>query len=342
MGLVQLADVIVPEVFDPYTSVVTTEKSALYNTGVIAPNASMAGKLSGGGRLFQTPFWRDLDNDEASVGTDDPEDEIVPGKITAGKHQFIRQFRTRAWSTADLTKELAGSDPAKEIAGKVGAYWGRQIDRYAIATIRGVAASNVANNSSDMVYDITAASGTVTNGAATVAAFRMHQGALYEARQTMGDNADALRMIIMHSRLHTNLLLQDQITFRPNSEGKLVIPTYCGHDVLVSDMCPVDVSGGDLIYTTYLCGPGVLGWAEKSPDKPVETERKPLKGNGAGVEILVHRKQFALHPGGFTFTDAATVDEFPNNAELANASNWLRVLPERKMIPLVVMKTKNG
>lgn len=55
MATVRISDVIVPEVFNDYMSIRTTEKSALYRTGVIAPNAAMQKDLSGGGRLFQTP-----------------------------------------------------------------------------------------------------------------------------------------------------------------------------------------------------------------------------------------------------------------------------------------------
>lgn len=286
--------------------------------------------------------WNDLDNTESDIGTDDPNDEIVPGKITASKHQFIRQFRTRAWSTAELAKELAGSDASMEIGNKAGDYWGRQMDRIAIATINGIIADNVANDSSDMVHDITSASGTVVSGGKTVNAYTIHDAAVLDAKQTMGDNADGLAIIIMHSVLYTNLQKQNLISFIPNSQGVINIPTYMGYEVLVSDQCPAVTVSSDIHYTTYLAGRGVLGYAESPPDEPVAFEKKPLQGNGAGVENMVTRKQFGLHPGGFTFTDASTADQFPTNAELALAANWDRVYPERKQIPLAVIKTKNG
>lgn len=343
MSLVQIVDSIVPEVFASYESVATTEKSALYQSGVISPNANMAMKMSAGGRLFQTPFWKDLDNDEASIATDDPEDVLVAKKISSSKHQFIRQVRTQAWSTADLTAELAGSDPAMEIAKKVGAYWGRQIDRTAIATIKGVIADNVANDNSDMVLDITGTAGTVVVGGRTVNACTMHDLAFIDAKQLLGDMQSVLAITIMHSVVYSSLVKQNLIAFIPNSQGVHNIPTYLGTRVEVSDMCPAEDQGGGVIwYTSYLCGPGVLGWVEKGLPKPVASKRDELGGNGMGIDTLIHRKQYALHPGGFTYLDASTALEFPTNAELATASNWNRVVPERNMVPLVVMKTKNG
>lgn len=343
MSLVQIVDAIVPEVFASYESVATTEKSALYQSGVIVSNANMSAKLSAGGRLFQTPFWQDLDNAEADIATDDPEDKSVPAKIGSSKHQFIRQVRTKSWSTADLTKELAGSDPAQEIAKKVGAYWGRQMDRSAIATIKGVIADNVANDASDMVLDITGVGGTVVVGGRTVNACTLHDLAFIDGKQLLGDMQSSLAITVMHSVVYSSLVKQNLIAFIPNSQGVHNIPTYLGTRVEVSDMCPAESQGGGVIwYTTYLCGTGVLGWAEKSVPKPVASVRDELGGNGMGIDTLVHRKQYALHPGGFTFTDAVTALEFPTNAELATASNWNRVVPERKMVPLVVIKTKNG
>jgi hypothetical protein len=343
MAIVRLSDIFVPDVFNPYVSVNTTEKSALYQTGVISPNADMQGKLGGGGRIFQTPFWKDLDNDEAVIVTDDPEDEIVPKKLTTAKHQFVRQIRAQSWSTADLVKYLAGADPMLRIGERVSAYWGRQIDRTGIATIKGIIADNVANDSGDMVNDVTGDSGTVTDGGVTANAYQIHASAVIDACYTMGDNAEGLKMMIMHSVPYSRLLKQDLISFVPNSEGKLVIPTYLGKQVMVSDMCPADdQGGGNIFYTTYLCGAGVLGWAESPVDVPSEVERKPSKGNGMGIEILHNRMQYALHPGGFSWLDASCADDFPTNTELALAANWNRVFPERKQIQLAVLKTKNG
>ena len=343
MSLVQIVDSIVPDVWSAYESNATTEKSALYQSGVITPNANMSAKLTMGGKLFQTPFWKDLGNDEGNIGTDDPEDQAVPKKITASKHQFIRQVRTQSWSTADLTAEMAGSDPAQEIAKKVGAYWGRQIDRTAIATIKGITLDNIANDASDMVYDITGTAGTVVVGGRTVNACTMHDLAFIDAKQTMGDMSSVLNLVIMHSVVYTSLVKQNLIAFIPNSQGIHNIPTYLGCRVEVSDMCPADdQGGGSIFYTSYLCGPGVIGWAEKALPRPVASKRDELGGNGMGIDTMVHRKQYALHPGGYTFTDNSTALEFPTNTELALATNWDRVLPERKMIPLVVMKTKNG
>lgn len=193
-----------------------------------------------------------------------------------------------------------------------------------------------------MVYDITARTGTVTVAGQVIPAYQMNAAAVLEGKQTMGDRADLLKLIIMHSRVFTNLQNQNLIAYIPNASGIINIPTYLGYHVLVSDTVPVTVSGSDLIYTTYLCGSGIVGFTEKPPMIPVETFRYPNQGNGAGVEALFTRRQFAMHTYGFNWTDASCAAEFPTNAEIETAANWTRAYPERKQIALAVVKTKNG
>lgn len=122
MSLVRLSDVIVPDVFTGYMVNDTVVKADVFISGVVAQDAMMAQLLSGGGRVFQHPVWGDLDNQEANIGSDDPAQSITPRKIGSFKHQFVRQFRTQAWSTADLSAELAGSDPMKRISSRVSEY----------------------------------------------------------------------------------------------------------------------------------------------------------------------------------------------------------------------------
>lgn len=230
----------------------------------------------------------------------------------------------------------------QRISSRVSEYWARQFDRFTIDTLTGAINSNVANNGGDMVLDITAKAGNVTVGAATIPACTVHAGAIIEAEQTMGDKSGMLSIIIMHSRIFANLKLQNLISFIPNSRGEVNIPVYLGKRVVVTDNVPVSLVGSDLIYTSYLVSPGVIGFTEKPVAMPVEVEREALKGNGSGIETLVTRRQFALHPYGFTFTDASTAGEFPTRAELRSAANWLRVYPERKQIVWAVIKSKNG
>lgn len=159
----------------------------------------------------------------------------------------------------------------------------------------------------------------------------------------MGDESDALKLLMVHSVVYTNLQQQNLIDFIPASDSKIMIPYYLGYRLIQSDRCPVVSLGGtDYAYTSYLAAPGILGFGESPPAVPVETQRYPDQGNGAGVEALFTRRQFALHPIGHNWKESSVVDEFPTNDELALSTNWERKFPERKQVPFVAIISKNG
>lgn len=331
MALTQLSDVVVPEVFFTYMAKDTMTKSAIFNSGAVRQDPALAEKLAGGGEIFQIPYWKDLTDGEAQAVDDDPSHLITPDKIGTFKMRAPRQFRAKAWSDADLVAELAGSDPMDRIRSRVGAWWARQFQTQLIQTLKGVFADNTANDSADMTYDATA----VGTGVMTAEA-------ILEAAQTMGDASNSLKMLVMHSRVYTTLAKANLIDFIPDSNGVVRFPTYLGYNVVVDDGVETSTSGSDVTYRTYLLGEGVIGWAESPPAVPVAVKREELEGYGAGIETLVTRRQYIMHPYGFDWLDASVAAKFPVNSELAAAANWNRVWPERKQIAIARVLTKNG
>lgn len=336
MATVRLSDAIEPTVFNNYTSVNTMQKSAFYGAGVFRNDADLANKLAGGGRTFNVPFWKDLDDSEPDAASDDPDSHAVPSKLTSGTDIARRIIWTKGWSAAHLVAELAGSDPMKRIGDRVAAYWARRLDDAAIATLRGVFASNIINNAGDMVEDI-----SIDTGAALTSANLISAEAVMDAAQTMGDEKSALKMLVIHSEVETRLAKDDLISFRPDSEGKLFVPYYLGYRVLVSDKVPAIMGTNKVRYHNYLIGQNALGWAESSVARPVSVEQDESAGDGMGVETLWTRKQFAVHPYGIKWTDAAVGGEFPTVSELRLAANWQRVYSERKQIAMALLIT-NG
>lgn len=336
MALTRISDAIVPEVFLPYMLKETMQKSAFYSTGVLSDDAQLAEKLAGGGRTFNVPFWKDLDDDESDIASDDPASDATPANMTSGQDIARRQVRTRGWSTAKLTRELAGDDPMKRIASRVSDYWGRQFDDIAIATARGLFADNVANDSGDMVNDI-----SLDTAAAVAAAELFSAEAVMDTAQTMGDAKQELQLLVMHSVVHTRLAKNDLIDYRPDSEGKIWHPHFADYRIVVSDKCPAVVGANRTMYHTYLFGAEALGWAEVPVANPVAVDGDESAADGMGVEELWTRRQIACHPYGIKFTDSSVAGEFPTNAELMAAANWDRVYAERKQIPMSLLVT-NG
>lgn len=327
MSVIRLADVIVPDEFTKYIVQNTVEKTALYQAGVLVKNSAIAEQLSAGAESFNIPFWNDLGNEEANIANDDPVVFSTPNKLNAGKQIVRKSFLHNSWSAMNLASELSGDDALKRIQERVIEYWNRQYQRRLIASLNGILADNVANDSGDMLHDISAEVGDAAKFSAK---------AVIAATATLGDQIDALTGIAVHSTIYRQMLDADLVQFTPSAQGG-TIRTYRGLAVVVDDGLPVDTG----TYTSVLFGAGAFGFASAEPRiaQGTEIENLPSAGRGGGQQILHSRVNMALHPAGFSWKEAAVVDQSPTIAELATATNWDRVI-ERKAINLAFLKTK--
>jgi hypothetical protein len=334
MALVQLSDVIVPEVFAQYVQVQTATKSDFVQSGIMETSEFFNGLLAGGGRTFNLPHFNDLADDEPNI-SDDSENSATPKKLTTGSEVAQRHNVNQSWKTADLVAILAGADPATAIGNRVGAYWTRILQTRLIKTVQGVVADNEANDSGDMLKSI------VVAGAGTPdATNRFNAEAFLDAAATLGDRADSVTAVSMHSVVFTRAQKNQLIDFIPDARGEVLIPTFLGRRVIVDDGMPAVTVSGNVQYSTYLFGPGAFAYGTLPPAIPAEVQREALQGNGGGTEVLVSRNQHLIHPRGFKWTDTSMAGEAATYAELASGVNWDRVV-ERKLVRFAELRT-NG
>ena len=333
MSTVRLSDVIIPKVYESYQEVNSVEKTAIFQSGIITRNAMLDQKANSGGNILNIPFWNDLGNDEPNLSNDDPSSLATPLKLTSGEQIARIAYLNQSWSATDLAGELAGSDPMTRIAGRTGAYWQRQFQKRIVNTAYGIYLDNVANDSGDMRYNIASESIAGQSGAT-----KFNRTAFVEAAMTLGDAFDNLGAIVVHSSVYKTMINNNDIDFIQDSDGTLKIPTYLGHTVIVDDGSTVVAGTTDgLKYVSILFGAGMFGYGEGSAKVPVEVERQALQGNGAGVETLIERKTWLVHPSGFAVGTAPSGVSY-TNAELATATTWNRLVP-RKSVPLAYLVT---
>lgn len=310
MAVTKIQNVIVPDVFNPYVVEKTAELSALFQSGIIKPDAALDTLARTGGTLLQMPFWTDL------TGADEVLSDaaaLTPQNIAASKDIARLHARGKAWGVNDLAKALSGDDPMAQIGNLVADYWARRFQALLISTLTGVFASS---SMSGNVHDISAVTGADAFTGST----------FIDAAHKLGDAESKLTAVMVHSLVYASMRKQNLIEFIPNSEGVYNIPTYLGKGVIVDDSMPV-TSG---VYTTYLFGEGAIGYGEGEAPVPTETDRDSL----AGEEYLINRRHFIMHPRGVKWNEASVAGEFPTNAECATAANWTRVY-ENKNIRIV-------
>ncbi len=332
MAVTQLADVIVPEEFTSYVIENSIQKSALVQSGVIVRNSEIETQLRAGASMFSVPFWKDLADDSPNIVSDDPAAHATPRKLASGKQLIRKSFLHNSWSAMNLASELSGSDALKRIQDRASAYWLRYSQRHLIASLNGVLGDNAANDSGDMVNDISAAAGAAANfGAAAV----------IDTAGTLGDSMRDLSAIAMHSATYKAALKADLIQTLPDSQGGF-IQVFRGLGIVVDDGLPVTGTGAAAIYTTVLFGPGAVGYGMTAPRiaAGTEIENLPSAGMGGGQQVLHSRVNLSMHPLGYSWKETAVVGESPTLAELADADNWDRVASDRKHVPLAFLKHK--
>ncbi len=295
--ITQLSDVIVPEIFNPYVQQVTEEKSRLITSGAIVRSPELDMDLAGGGLTFNAPSFKDLDNEDDNISTDDGDDDFTggsanstPKKTGTSQETVVRLSRNQSWSSADLTAALAGADPMNSIADRVAGYWARRLQAAFIATMTGVFADNDAapSDSEHVQEDLT---NDISGDSYSSGVTDFSAEAFIDAAVTMGDSMGDLSMIAVHSIVYARMQKNNLIDFIPDARGETNIPTFLGRVVIVDD----GVTNSDGVYQSWLFGAGAFQLGMGMPKVPTEVARKPDSGNGGGSEILYNRTEWAIH-----------------------------------------------
>lgn len=334
MATVKLEDIIDVVVFQDLPSVESTKLNRFVDSGIIVQNPLLDELASGPGKTAELPFWNDLDgDDEVNYSNDDPTDEGAVAKVTQAEQIARKAFVNKGWQAADLAVELAmGANAMEHIRSRTDKYFRTQFEKRLIASARGVYADNVANDSGDMVIDISTEDG---NNAA--AANKFSRTAFVSAAFTAGDHFDNYSAVGMHSMAYQQAVDQDDVEDVRDADGRLLFQSYMGRRIIVDDSLPV-IAGATsgFKYMTVLYGDGAFGWGNGQAETPIELERAASKANGGGVSTLWLRNTWIVHPFGFQQTGTPAATTSFTLAEMAEAAKWDRVV-DRKLVPMAFL-----
>lgn len=316
----RLTDIFLGDYYQTLDPVDSPEKTAFYESGIVTRSPYLDSIAVDGQGTGTLNYWQDLDANEApNASNDDPDVKGKVGKVKQGTMKARTLFLNKAYSSADLTTELATSEPLQHVRNRFGKYWTRQWQRYLIGASRGVIASNVANNASDMVID----------SGATVDA-----EAFLDAAYTAGDAAGQFSSLGVHSTVMKQLAKLDLIEFIKDSEGKVILTTYQDKAIFMDD----SLRTSDGKFLSIFFGAGAFGYGVGSPKTPSEVQRSADGGNGGGIETIWERKTYLLHPAGFKWVGEDDPNKTPSAVDFEKASNWQRVF-DRKQVPFAAVIT---
>ena len=332
MAKTAVADIIVPIAFEKYAIERTAELSAFGQCGIIESAPEFDALASAGGREIKMPFWRDLTATRQILSDSGT---LTVNKITAEQDVARLHNDAQVWSVNHLAKVIAGDDPMQAIVDLVGEYWARTDQGLLVSSLKGMFAAGSLSGNLLAIHSETVAGQS--------AATRLNGATFVDACAKLGDRADRLTAVAMHSATEATLRKLDLIDFIPDSEGKAMLRSFQGRRVVVDDNLPTRAGTTDgTVYTTYLFGQGAFAKGSAKLDsnplqggfgtEGVEIARVPLDSD----TVLINRRRYVLHPRGVKFTSASVAGDSPTNTELETASNWTRVW-ENKNVRIVAV-----
>lgn len=333
MPITKISDVIVPELFNPYVINRTMELSAFFQSGIVVNSPEFDRLASEAARTHNMPFFEDLQGESEATLEDV---KMTPAKIGSNKDVSTTILRQKMWGASNLSAALAGADPAKAIGDLVAAYWARDMQKELISILAGVFGSYTPDGGTET----TPMSNHILNltKQTSAAAKLISASAFIDACQLLGDAQSQLSGVAMHSATKSYLKKQNLIETQRDSTD-VEFDVYQGRRVTVDDGCPVTKDG---VYSTYLFGNGAIAYGNGSPVGHVATETDRDKQTGGGIDYLINRKAFILHPRGIAYTGTVRENvETPLRSELAMAQNWKPVY-ESKQLRIVEIRHKIG
>jgi hypothetical protein len=327
-----VADIIIPTEFEKYAIERTAELSAFGMCGIIEHAPEFDDIAAEGGREVKMPFWKDLTatrqllSDSAS---------LTVNKITSDQDIARIHNDAQVWSVNHLAKVISGDDPMQAIVDLVADYWARIDEGLLVSCLKGMfAAASMSGNLLAIHSESIAGQSAAT---------RLNGSTFAK----LGDRADRLTAVAMHSGTEAALRKLDLIDFIPDSEGKAMLRTFQGRRVVIDDNLPTRAGSTDgIVYTTYLFGQGAFAKGSAKLDSAplqggfgtegVEMARVPLDSD----TVLINRRRYLLHPRGVKFTSTTVAGDSPTNAELELAANWTRVY-ENKNVRIVAVTHNN-
>ena len=320
MAATRLTNVIVPEVFTPYTIEQSAVRSNLLQSGLVTANPALNQLASGGGSTFNLPFFKDLTGDSEVI---EDNTSLTVNALDGNQSQIgVALNRAKSFGSSFLAQYVSGEDPMRVIGDLVADYWVREEQKIVANILKALFGTSGPINSTHF-NDQSAAALTNTMLIDTIA--------------KIGDAYDKLSTIVCHSAIYHSLRKLDLVQYvQEPSNLPFQFPTYMGMNILVDDGVETGVDSGNTVYYTYVFAGGAFsrGVGALDADDATEVDRDSLKSE----DVLINRRRYIMHPNGFKWSGSASGSS-PTNAELATPTNWTQVYDD-KNIPVVALASR--
>lgn len=314
------ADTILPQIWLNYIYQRLPYWVPLFGSGVVTNLAGVGAAQIDKGSTFIVPYWDPFPNELPQN-----ESDTVPAtyyRMGSEDMRGVRVHRRYGVESSDLAKLLAGSDPMANVLLEFSQYWEKQLHRYAAGLFNTAAAKLPASRRRNI--SLTAA-GTVTNANrisnAAVSLLRQALGSLYQ------EDSASNWILVTHGDVVTDWESRNFITTPtapviPNSQQiQRISQLPDGIRVIAANALgrvPDPNNAGVFRYPVHLVKAGFLGFDLNPSITPFESDRI----QDLGIDKLLSRLGFIMHPRGYSWNLGIPVDYFPTDTQYFDPNNW--------------------
>ena len=261
---------------------------------------------------------------------------LTPNKLTQRLERAAWLSREIAFSSEQINMVVAAQDPTEEAAIQLGTIIAKEVQAATISALTGV--FTTALLSTHVLDD---SSNTVS----------IDQ--LLAAKLKLGDSMSELAFMLTNSKVYGDMISKKMLV----EAGANVNAAESGE---VGRVLGMFVGAEDALtaaagtYKSYLAAPGAVLYKFRTrPDQmytakigarvatpngiiaDFEVDRSAL--SSGGVDTLIARVSFLVHPVGMRWTDATSN---PSDTDLATGSNWTKAATDDKLIKMVQYLSK--
>jgi hypothetical protein len=346
VGITRLSDLIVPAIWYPYFSQLSSKTSAFLMSGVMDRSPQYDQMALSQGLSANIPFTRPL-VERALPWKADGTNAVTAEKLVATQMNvpFIKRRHKLGWN--QLANHIAGTsgmlhlgkaswgqeikinpgDTSNLLANLMMDLWNEDLQQTVVSVLNGCFASTTnVNTFSDTPPGLTSQSidASITTGTISVSN-RVSPATLGRAAGVLSDRGSTLSTLAIHPEVYYGNILPNNVT--PNfqtSDQQWQIPRYLQYQIILDDTLPVDRAlPAYPKYTSYLFAPGSIAFGDGKLDALTGAEVQ--RDVDQAEEFLHTRRAYLVQPKGMSYAGAVpNTGEGPSDATFGLGASWSR------------------
>lgn len=323
-----ISDLWVPAVWTKAGEEARAKRPSLFTSGAVVRSEEFDMLATQAGLTVNVPFFKDItgQSDEVQAENTDANVTTAGGGIQIG----VPLNRQTANSFTGLGAYLTGDDPLQSVINQIADRQLMQSQTSLVFILRGLfgTALNACRLNISQETTVGLSSANYLDGDDVI-----------DGATLLGENAQLLTrgFLFMHSVVAGELRKQDSNSFVQHSvDGVIVLQTYKGIPVFISDSLSRAGTTSGTVYETYLIAPGSIAYGEKPQSNTIGDPSSLIVDGDAAKnnQNIYDRLRKLIHVAGTKWT-GTPAGQSPTNAELATAGNWALAFTEAKRCGIV-------